>query len=57
MRKGTKYVVGFILLFIALLATVGGASIPWGVTGALFAAGITVAIYGLGFIISAESED
>lgn len=46
MNNITKLTLGILLLLTALALIAGGAGYKWGVTGALFGAGIMSAIYG-----------
>jgi hypothetical protein len=49
-----RLVTGFVLLALALILIASGANLLWGLTGALWVSGIVLAIYGVGFLISAS---
>lgn len=40
------------MLFLAFVLITTGGGLTWGITGALFAAGITFIFYGIGFLSS-----
>ena len=48
MSKNTKYIIGIVLLFMALLFMAFGAGFSWGISGASWAAGVTLMVYGAG---------
>lgn len=56
LSKSTRRLIGFVLLLLAFLFATLGGGVTWGVTGALWAAGVVCAIYGFLFLVS-TSED
>lgn len=52
LHKEHRAIVGIIMLALAFILISTGGGVTWGLTGALWAAGITLAIYGAGFLAS-----
>lgn len=54
MKRNEKFVIGMILLVIAFCLITTGGGLSWGRTGALWAAGSVLAIYGVVFLNLSE---
>ena len=52
----TKVIGGLAMLALATISIVSASSLIWGVAGALYSFGITIAIIGLGFLVAASAE-
>ena len=52
LSSNNRIAIGLILLLLALLLLVTAANLVWGLAGALAVAGITLAIYAIGFFVS-----
>jgi hypothetical protein len=52
LHKEHRAIIGVIMLALAFILISTGGGVTWGVTGALWAAGITLAVYGVGFLAS-----
>jgi hypothetical protein len=54
MRQNHKIAIGFSLLFLAFMLVTTGGGLSWGMTGAFWASGITLAIFGAAFLASSN---
>lgn len=52
LNKEHRAIIGVIMLALAFILISTGGGVTWGITGALWAAGITLALYGVGFLAS-----
>ena len=52
LSSSNRIVIGLVLLLLALLLLITAASLVWGLAGAIAVAGITLAIYAIGFFVS-----
>ena len=56
LTKAHRRLIGIILLLLAFLFATLGGGVTWGITGALWAAGVTCALYGFLFLVSTSDD-